>query len=97
VREAEIVSGRRYSEAIVRADVIALIVLPLESTLPHIESLVDCGAAVLLHGIGAIDPAPHGQQKPTDMIFGIVSRYDQVELAIVRATTTEICIRHDIN
>jgi len=85
VREAAIASGRRYSEAIARAGGIALTVPPLESTLAHIESLVERADAVLLHGGGDLDPALYDQQKSTDTIYGIIAEHDAVELAIVRA------------
>lgn len=85
VREAAIASGRRYSEAIARAGGIALTVPPLESTLAHIESLVERADAVLLHGGGDLDPTLYNQQKSTDTIYGIVAEHDAVELAIVRA------------
>ncbi|MEK7409816.1 MAG: gamma-glutamyl-gamma-aminobutyrate hydrolase family protein [Actinomycetota bacterium] len=85
VREAAIASGRRYSEAIARAGGVALTVPPLESTLGHIESLVERADAVLLHGGGDLDPTLYDQQKSTDTIYGIVAEHDAVELAIVRA------------
>lgn len=85
VRESAIASGRRYSEAIARAGGVALTVPPLESTLAHIESLVERADAVLLHGGGDLDPTLYDQQKSTDTIYGIVAEHDAVELAIVRA------------
>jgi putative glutamine amidotransferase len=85
VREAAIASGRRYSEAIARAGGVALTVPPLESTLTHIESLVERADAVLLHGGGDLDPTLYDQQKITDTIYGIVAEHDALELAIVRA------------
>lgn len=85
VRETAIASGRRYSEAIARAGGVALTVPPLESTLTHIESLVERTDAVLLHGGGDLDPTLYDQQKSTDTIYGIVAEHDALELAIVRA------------
>ena len=85
VREAAIASGRRYSEAIARAGGVALTVPPLESTLSHIESLVERTDAVLLHGGGDLDPMLYGQQQSTDAIYGIVAEHDAIEIAIVLA------------
>lgn len=85
VREAAIASGRRYSEAIARAGGVALTVPPLESTLAHIESLVERADAVLFHGGGDLDPTLYDQEKSTDTIYGIVAEHDALELAIVRA------------
>jgi putative glutamine amidotransferase len=85
VREAAIASGRRYSEAIARAGGVALTVPPLESTLTHIDSLVERADAVLLHGGGDLDPTLYDQQQSTETIYGIVAEHDAVELAIVRA------------
>ncbi len=85
VREAAIASGRRYSEAIARSGGVAVTVPPLESTLPHIESLVERADAVLLHGGGDLDPTLYGQTQSSDAIYGIVAEHDAIELAIVRA------------
>ena len=85
VREAAIASGRRYSEAIARSGGVALTVPPLESTLSHIESLVERTDAVLLHGGGDLDPMLYGQQQSTDAIYGIVAEHDAIEIAIVLA------------
>ena len=85
VREAAIASGRRYSEGIARAGGVALTVPPLESTLSHIDSLVERADAVLLHGGGDLDPTLYGQTQSSDAIYGIVAEHDAVELAIVRA------------
>ncbi|MFA5775161.1 MAG: gamma-glutamyl-gamma-aminobutyrate hydrolase family protein [Ilumatobacteraceae bacterium] len=85
VREAAIASGRRYSEAIARAGGVALTVPPLQSTLDHVESLVERADAVLLHGGGDLDPSLYDQQKSTDTIYGIVAEHDALELAVVRA------------
>ena len=93
VREAAIASGRRYSEAIARSGGVALTVPPLESTLSHIDSLVERADAMLLHGGRDLDPALYGQTQSSDgqANSGHLSRYSGTQRGPWRHVASVFC------
>jgi len=79
-------AGRTYSHAIVRAGGVPLILPPLELSSEQVRAVIGRVDAVVLHGGGDIDPAQYGQDPTTDELYGINTRHDAAELAVVAAT-----------
>jgi len=77
-------AGRRYSESIVRAGGIPLVLPPLSSIVDRLgESIGRCDA-VVLHGGGDIDPAHYGQEIRSEHVYGLDVEHDEVELAAIQ-------------
>jgi len=85
VRGEPFAAGRRYFEAIARADGMPLMLPPLPSLVADVPDLLRQVDAVVLHGGGDVDPRHYGQQATAEQLYGIVPEHDEVELAVVRA------------
>jgi len=81
-------AGRRYSDAIHRAGGTPVIVPPLELATESLERLLHAVDALVLHGGGDVDPQRYGQEPTAPKLYGVNSRHDDVELAVVRAFLT---------
>lgn len=75
-------AGHRYSESIVRAGGVPLILPPLPELIDGLDALLDRCDGVVLHGGGDIDPRRYGQEKEFDEVYGVDSDHDDVELAL---------------
>lgn len=75
-------AGHRYSESIVRAGGVPLVLPPLPELIVDLDALLRRCDAVVLHGGGDIDPGRYGQEKQFDEVYGIDSDHDDVELAL---------------
>lgn len=85
VRGEPFAAGRRYFEAVARADGMPLMLPPIPSLIGDIPDLLRQVDAVVLHGGGDVDPRHYGQQATAEQLYGIVPEHDDVELAVVRA------------
>ena len=85
VRGEPFAAGRRYFEAIARADGMPLMLPPIPSLVADVPDLLRQVDAVVLHGGGDVDPRHYGQQATAEQLYGIVAEHDEVELAVVRA------------
>jgi len=85
VRGEPFAAGRRYFEAVARADGMPLMLPPIPSLIGDIPDLLRQVDAVVLHGGGDVDPRHYGQQATAEQLYGIVTEHDDVELAVVRA------------
>ena len=84
VRGEPFAAGRRYFEAVARADGMPLMLPPIPSLIPDIGDLLQQVDAVVLHGGGDVDPRHYGQEATAEQLYGIVPEHDDVELAVVR-------------
>ncbi|MGB8858402.1 MAG: gamma-glutamyl-gamma-aminobutyrate hydrolase family protein, partial [Ilumatobacteraceae bacterium] len=85
VRGEPFAAGRRYFEAVARADGMPLMLPPIPSLIADIPDLLRQVDAVVLHGGGDVDPRHYGQEATAEQLYGIVAEHDDVELAVVRA------------
>ena len=85
VRGEPFAAGRRYFEAVARADGMPLMLPPIPSLVADVPDLLRQVDAVVLHGGGDVDPRHYGQQATAEQLYGIVPEHDEVELAVVRA------------
>lgn len=85
VRGEPFAAGRRYFEAVARADGMPLMLPPIPALVPDIPDLLRQVDAVVLHGGGDVDPRHYGQAATAEQLYGIVAEHDEVELAVVRS------------
>jgi putative glutamine amidotransferase len=85
VRGEPFAAGRRYFEAVARADGMPLMLPPIPSLVHDIPDLLRQVDAVVLHGGGDVDPRHYGQAATAEQLYGIVAEHDEVELAVVRS------------
>ena len=85
VRGPVFASGRRYSEALVRARSIPLVVAPIPELIDSIPDLIERVDGFVLHGGGDVDPVRYGRPPTTDELMGVLAAHDDFELAFVRA------------
>lgn len=83
VRGAAFGAGRKYSESIVRAGGVPVLLPPIPMDDDDYRSIVESVDAVVLHGGGDIDPARYRQSPTTEHLYGINARHDEVELAVM--------------